>query len=94
VRGGSRDPLKSIKNLTVPRSIFPTITDRWTAGDFFFKKEVQMLLDFLFSKGVFGKLLKCQLQAMKFHRRVFNKCPIFDRGFHKSSSQRVPIRRV
>ena len=53
-----------------------------------------MLLDFLFSKGAFGMLLKCQLQAMKFHRRVFNKCPIFDRGFHKSSSQRVPIRRV
>jgi hypothetical protein len=53
VRGGSRDPLKSIKNLTVPRSIFPTITDRWTAGDFFFKKEVQNAVGFSLFKRSF-----------------------------------------
>jgi hypothetical protein len=53
VRGGSRDPLKSIKNLTVPRSIFPTITDCWTAGDFFFKKGIQNPVGFSLFKRSF-----------------------------------------
>jgi hypothetical protein len=92
VRGGSRDPLKSIKNLTVPRSIFPTITDRWTAGDFFFKKEVQNAVGFSLFKRSFRHASQMPTPGDKFHRGVFNKCPIFDRGFHKRSSQRVPIR--